>query len=77
MILRLPPRPLEPLRQRRRALRPLLHRSPERWVIDLLNALALHVRQRSAGAGDGFEFVVGEVPTARTVYCLCAVRRQV
>jgi len=34
---------------------------PQRGVADLLSASPLDVRQRPAGTGGGFQFVVGEV----------------
>jgi hypothetical protein len=55
------PCPLEPLRQRRRALRPLLHRSSRSRIADLRSVLRLAVRERAARAGGGLEFVVGEL----------------
>jgi hypothetical protein len=56
-----PPRRLESLRERRGALRPLLYWCSQRRVADLLGASPLHVRQRTARAGDGFHFVIGQL----------------
>jgi hypothetical protein len=55
------PCPLEPLRQRRGALRPLLHGFSQSPVADLLGTLALDVGKRSASAGSGFQFVIREL----------------
>lgn len=45
-------RSLEPLRQRRSALRPLLHRCSQRRVADLLRTFPLDMRQRTAGGSE-------------------------
>jgi hypothetical protein len=47
---------LEPFRQRRGALRPLLHRPAQRRVADLRGALPLDMCQRAAGTSDGLEW---------------------
>lgn len=59
-MLRLLPRPFEPLRQRRGALGPLLNWPSRRRVADRLGAILLPVGQGPAGAGGGLQFVVGE-----------------
>ncbi len=55
------PRPLEPLRQRRSALRPLVHWSTQGRVADFLGVFSLTVRQRAARAGGSFEFIVAKL----------------
>jgi hypothetical protein len=66
---------LELLRQRRGALRALLHWRSQRRVTDLLSALALDVCQRATGTGGGFQFVVGELRGHGGGFCRAALRR--